>query len=99
MPNTLELPRMLRAVVELVSAHLAFINELVALALGHALGAGCQPAAGRLPGLAAVIGTLNDLSEPAAGLRGVDAVRFNGRAFQVIDLPAGEMRAADFPVP
>src|SRR5258708_29165293 len=35
MPDALEFPRMLRAVVPLVSAHLALINELVALAFGH----------------------------------------------------------------
>ena len=37
MPDALELPRVLRAVVPLVGAHLAFIHELVALAFGHAV--------------------------------------------------------------
>ncbi len=53
--------------------------------------------AGLVPGFAAVVGALDDLAEPAAGLRGVDAVRVDGRAFEVVHLPAGEMRAADVP--
>ena len=51
-----------------------------------------------MPGFAAVVGALNDLAEPAAGLRGVDAVRIDGRALEVVDLPAGEVRAADVPL-
>ena len=47
-----------------------------------------------MPGLAAVVGALNDLSEPAAGLRRIDAIGIDGRALQVIDLPPGEVRAA-----
>ena len=95
MPDAFELPRMLRAVIPLVRAHLAFVNELVALALWASfrafqfLGA----AAGRVPRLAAVVRALDDLPEPAAGLRGVKAVRIRGRTFDMIDFPAGEMRA------
>src|SRR5258708_3343069 len=51
-----------------------------------------------MPGLAAVVGALNDLSEPTAGLRSVNAIRICERAFKVIHLPASEVRAADFPV-
>ena len=51
-----------------------------------------------MPGFAAVVGALNDLAEPAAGLRGVDAIGIGGRSFEVIHLPAGKVRAADFPV-
>ena len=83
MPDALELPRVRRAVVPLVRAGHAVVGEFVA----H-----------RLPGLAAVVGALDLLPEPAAGLRGVEPVRVGRRAFDVIDLPAGEMRAADFPV-
>ncbi len=56
---------------------------------------------GELPGVvprfAAVVGALNDLPEPAARLGGVDPVRIGERALHVIDLPAAEMRAIDFP--
>ena len=82
-PDALELPRMRRAVVPLVRAGNAVVGELVA----H-----------RCPRLAAVVGALNDLAEPAAGLRGVDAVGINRRALEVVDLPAGEVRTADVPL-
>ena len=51
-----------------------------------------------MPGFAAVVGALDDLPEPAAGLRGVNAIGVDGRAFQVIDLPPGEVRAGDVPL-
>ena len=35
---------------------------------------------------------------PAAGLRAVDAIRIHGRTLEVVNLPAGEMGAADFPL-
>ena len=83
MPDALELPGVLRAVVPLVSAGDALVRELVA----H-----------RLPGLAAVVRALDHLPEPAAGLRGVQPVRVNGRALEVINLPARKVRAADRPL-
>ena len=83
MPDALELPGMRRAVVPLVRAGDAVVDELVA----H-----------RLPRLAAVVGALDQLPEPAAGLRRVQPVRIDGRALQVIDLPAREVRAADVPL-
>src|SRR5712675_497832 len=55
MPDTLEFPRVLRAVVPLMGAWHAGVGEFVA----H-----------RIPGLAAVVGSLDFLTEPAAGLRG-----------------------------
>ena len=82
MPDALELPGMLRAVVPLVRAGHAVVDELVA---------------DRLPGLAAVVRALDHLPEPAAGLRRVDAVRVSGRAFEMIHLPARKVRAADLP--
>ena len=106
-PDALELPRVLRAVVPLVRGErLAgfgrrVVDELVALALGHAVGRRGRLAgrrAGLVPRFAAVVGALDDLPEPAAGLRGVDPVRIDGRALHVIDLPAAEMRAADVPL-
>ena len=100
MPDALEFPRMLRAVIPLVRANLAGIRELVALAFRKTLRAFqfLRAAAGRVPGFAAVIGTLDDLAKPAAGLGGVESVRIRRGAFHVIDLPAREMRAADLPV-
>ena len=82
MPDAFEFPRMLRAVVPLVRAGHAVVDELVA---------------DRLPRFAAVVRALDHLPEPAAGLRRIDAVRISGRAFEVINLPAREMRPADFP--
>src|SRR5207244_496870 len=46
---------------------------------------------------AAVIGTLHYLPEPATGLRRIEPVRIGGRAFHVIDFPAGEVWPADLP--
>ena len=106
-PHALELPRVLRAVVPLVRRErLAgfgrrVVDELVALALGHAVGRRRRLAGGRarlMPRFAAVVGALNDLPEPAARLRRVDAVRINGRTLQMIDLPAAEVRAVDVPL-
>ena len=82
-PDAFEFPGVLRAVVPLVGAGNAVVGELVA---------------DGVPGFAAVVGALDDLAEPAAGLRGVDAVGIDGRAFQVVDLPAGEVGAADVPL-
>src|SRR4249920_2477855 len=76
-PDPLELPGMLRAVIPLVRRERfpgfcgSVVDELVALPLGHTVGS-----RGRLagwcswlaPGFAAVIRALNDLSEPTAGL-------------------------------
>ena len=83
MPDALELPGVRRAVVPLVGAGDAVVDELVA---------------DRLPGLAAVVGALDHLPEPAAGLRRVQPVRVGGRALEVVDLPAREVRAADVPL-
>ena len=82
MPDALELPGVRRAVVPLVRAGDAVVDELVA----H-----------RLPGLAAVVGALDDLPEPAAGLRGIQPIRVGGRSLEVVDLPAREVGAADVP--
>src|SRR5579883_2903256 len=100
MPDALEFPGMLRAIIPLVRPRIALINELVALALGHAAGADefLRVAAGRIPRFAAVIGALDDLAEPAAALRGVDSIRVQRRAFEMIHFPTGEMRSADFPI-
>src|SRR5437868_2817246 len=82
MPDPLELPGVLRAVVPQVRAGRSVVNELVA---------------DRLPGLSTVIRALDHLPEPAAGLRRIDPVRVNGRALEMIDLPACEVRSTDLP--
>src|SRR5947199_10323975 len=103
MPDALELPGVLRAVVPLVrGGGLCCFSggagpELVALALRHLAGLHGHSAAGRLPRLAAVAGALDDLSEPPARLRRIQPVRIGGGAFHVIDLPAGEVWTADVP--
>src|ERR1700730_4731016 len=97
MPDALELPRMLRAVVPLMRARHAIVNEFVALALGHAIRRLFHPTARRLPSFPAIARTLNDLPEPGARLRRVDSVRINRRPFDVINFPARKMRPVHFP--
>jgi len=105
MPDALELPRMLRAVVPLVGSERrarlggCVVDKLVAFAPGRAAGASSFPwRRARLePRFAAVIGALDHLPEPAAGLRGVEAIGVGGRTLQVIHLPASEVRAGDIP--
>ena len=82
MPDALELPGVRRAVVPLVRAGDAVVHELVA----H-----------RLPRLAAVVGALDQLPEPAAGLRRIQPIRVGGRSLEVVDLPARKVGAADVP--
>src|SRR5947199_3018213 len=105
MPDTLEFPRTLSAIVPLVGRERfprfrrSIVNEHVTFALRrpfrrHQVLRLC---AGRIPRFAAVVGTLNDLPEPGARLRRVDPVGINRRTFHVINLPACEVRAANFP--
>src|SRR6185312_11980862 len=82
-PDALELPGVGSSVVPLVCSGDALVLEL---------------GADGVPGLASVVGALDLLAEPAGGLRGVDAVRISGRALEVVDFPAGEVRTGDLPV-
>src|SRR5438477_12864107 len=82
MPDSLELPGVLRAVVPLMRPGRARVGELIP---------------NRLPGGAPVVGALEHLPEPAAGLRGVEAVRVRRGSLEVIDLPAGEVGPAHLP--
>src|SRR3954469_6441208 len=84
MPHALELPWVRRAVVPLVGARDSLVEKLVA---------------DRFPGLPAVAAARHRLAEPVTGLGGIDAVRIDGRSFQVVDLPAAEAGCADLPVP
>ena len=98
MPDALKLPRMLRAVVELVRREWrggGVVDELVAFALRHPSGAGCFPGrrARLMPCLAAIVRALDDLAKPSAGLRRVDTIWIGRRSLEVIELPSGEMRA------
>src|SRR5947207_6061332 len=107
MPDSLELPRVRRAVVPLVRGEgLAgfgrrVVNKLVALALGRAVRGGgrfARRSSRLVPCLAAVIRALNDLAKPAAGLRRVQPVRIRRRSLEVIHLPAGKVGAAHLPL-
>src|SRR5437667_8708383 len=82
MPDPFEFPRVRRPVVPLVRARHAVVDELVA---------------GRLPCLAAVVRPLGDLAEPSRRLGGIEPVGVGRRSFEVVDLPAPEMRSADVP--
>src|SRR6266496_4122349 len=79
MPDSFELPRMRRAIVPLMRARYAVIFKLVT----H-----------RFPGLASVVRTLDHLSGPAARLGGIQSIRISGRSFDVVELPAREVRTA-----
>src|SRR2546425_6059029 len=70
MPDTLELPGMWCAVVPLMRAGDAIVHELVP----H-----------RGPCLAPIVGALDLLPEPAAGLRRIQSMWVSGRALEVID--------------
>ena len=103
MPDALELPGMLCAVVPLMGGEGRagrVVDEFVALALGHPAGSrGFARRRSRLmPGFAAVVGTLNDLAEPSAGLGGVNAIGIGGGSLEVIQLPSGKQRSIDFPL-
>src|SRR6266480_3678893 len=99
MPNALELPRMLGAVIPLMRARNPVINEFVALAFLHAVGTlqFLRAASRCVPLFSAIIGALDDLAEPPAGLRCVNTVRIDWRTLHMIDLPTRKMRAANLP--
>src|SRR5205814_9097176 len=74
-PDTLELPGMLRPVVPLVCAWYAVVNEFVAFARRHSVRAGSRPATRRVPRFSTIVGTLNDLPKPRTCLRSVNPIR------------------------
>src|SRR2546428_1054852 len=104
MPDALELPGVLRAVVPLVrgegfaGVRRRVVDELVALAGRHAVRRLRHSTPGRLPRLAAVARALDDLSEPPARLRRVDAVGIGGGSPPAIKLPAPAERTAPPPL-
>src|SRR5271169_3793894 len=82
MPDSLEFPWMRRAVVPLMRAWDAVVQEFVT---------------DWLPSFPAVIGSLYQLSKPGAELRGVKPIGIAGRTLQMVDLPARKVRAAQIP--
>src|SRR5437660_1602655 len=74
------------------------VTKLIALSHGKALSGFGRRAGGCVPCLAAVVGALNDLAEPPAGLRNVDPIGIYRRALHVVDLPAGEVGSTDIPL-
>src|SRR5437763_11732960 len=94
MPDALEFPRMLSAVVPLVGRERfprfrrSIVNEHVTFALRHPFRRHqvLRLCAGRIPRFAAVIGTLNYLPEPGACLRLVDSVGISWRNFLILYL-------------
>jgi len=106
MPDSFELPRMRLAVIPLMSSERfaglsrSVVKKLVALAFGNPFGRRSRLAGRRSrldPRLAAVVGALNNLPEPTAGLRRVNAARVRDRTFNVIDFPSGKIRATNVP--
>ena len=86
-PDALEFPGMLRPVVPLMRGERfalrrsCVVNKSIALGHGHAFGGlgGLAGFEARLvPGFSAIVGALDDLAKPAAGLRGIDAVGIFG---------------------
>src|SRR5688572_5685586 len=107
MPDAFELPRLLRPIVPLVGSERfagfgrSVVNELIAFAYRETFGGDGGLSGGRtrlLPSFAAIVGTLNDLPEPAAGLRCIDTVRVNWRTFEMVNVPARKIRATYLPV-
>src|SRR5262249_2115509 len=77
------------------------INKLVAFTLGHPFrgrGRLAWWSTGLLPGLAAIARALDDLAEPSAGLRTIQAIRVSGRSLHMIYLPAGKQGSTDVPI-
>src|SRR3989338_1816735 len=106
MPHAFEFPRVRRSVVELMRRQRfpgwgrRIVDELVAFSLLRAVRTICRLSgrSSRLkPGLASVVGTLDDLAEPVAMLRSVDAFRIGRGTLRMIDLPSSEMRSVHFP--
>ena len=97
MPDALKFPGMLRAVVKLVRRQWrggGVIGEFVAFALRHAARARFSGGRSRLvPGVSSVVGALDDLPEPTAGLRNVNAVGINRRSLHMVNFPSGKVRA------
>src|SRR6516164_3277048 len=95
---------MLRAIVKLMCGERGrrrVVDKLVALTFRHSARAGCRLSRRRsrlMPSLPAVVGALDDLSKPSAGLRGINAIRVSLRALQAIHFPSRKMWSAHVPL-
>src|SRR6185295_6966436 len=83
MPDSLEFPGVRRAVVPLMRAWDAVVQESVT---------------DWLPSFPAVIGTLYQLPKPSAVLRGIKPLRVNGRSLQMEYLPGRKNGASNLPL-
>src|ERR1700731_342632 len=83
MPDSLEFPGMRRAVVPLMHARDAVVQEFVT---------DC------FPGFPPVIGTLYHLPKPNAVLRGIKSLCGSWRPLQMEYLPAGKVGASNLPL-
>src|SRR5581483_909532 len=83
MPDSLEFPRVRRAIVPLMGAWNAFVLEFVAE---------------WLPSFPAIIRTLNHLPKPTAVLRGIKPLWVSGRPLEMEYLPAGKMGPSNLPL-
>jgi hypothetical protein len=98
MPHALEFPRVLGAVVPFVRADFARVEESDCCGpLPKSSGVGTPEPSGVAHGFAAVVRPLDDLPKPPAGLRAKMRSGFTGEPFEVIHLPAREVRPVDFP--
>src|SRR6202030_1868238 len=105
MPDALEFPGMLCAVVPLMSGkgfaglRGGIVHELVALAFRHSFWRGpfARWRPWLCPSFAAIIRPLNDLPEPTAALRRKQPIGVDRRALDVVHLPARKMGAAYVP--
>ena len=83
MPDAFELPRVLGAIIPLMSARKPFVLKFIT---------------DGLPGFSSIFGALYHLPKPAAGLRCINAIRLSRGTLKVINFPAAEMWTADFPL-
>src|SRR5881392_2844713 len=101
MPHALEFPGMLCPVVPLMRGQRLggrVVGEFVALAFRRAWLCRLPSGGSRLmPGLAAIVRALDQLPEPSARLRRVNAIGICGRSFEVIHFPARKVGTAHIP--
>src|ERR1043166_2230512 len=83
MPDSLEFPGMRRAIVPLMRAWDAVVQEFVT---------------DWRPSFPTVIGALYQLPKPTAVLRGIEPLCVGGRSLQMEYLPAGKMGARNVPL-
>src|ERR1700686_3893057 len=83
MPHALEFPRVWLAVIKLVCTGHSVIDKFVT---------------DRLPSFAAIIRSLNHLTEPTAALRCIQPVGIRRRSLHMIYFPARKMRSANIPL-